>query len=47
MLTGPKDKVRHLKLVSPTPYVHEVLKIAGLLEYIEVYGSLEEAVASF
>ena len=47
MLTDPKDKVRHLKLVSPTPYVHEVLKIAGLLDYIEVYGSLEEAVASF
>jgi anti-anti-sigma factor len=47
MLTDPKDKGRHLKLVSPTPYVHEVLNIAGLLEYIEVYGSLEEAVASF
>ena len=47
MLTGPKEKARHLKLVSPTPYVREVLEIAGLLDYIEVYNNLEEAVASF
>ena len=47
MLAGPDDKVRHLKLVSPTPYVREVLSIAGLLDYIEIYDSLDEAVASF
>ena len=47
MLAGPNDKVRHLKLVSSTPYVREVLNIAGLLDYIEIYDSLDEAVASF
>jgi anti-anti-sigma factor len=47
LLTETKDKVKHLKLVSPTPYVREVLEIAGLLDYIELYGSLEDAVASF
>jgi anti-anti-sigma factor len=41
------DKTRHLKLVNPTPYVREVLDIAGLLDDIEVFISLNEAVASF
>ena len=41
------DKARHLKLVSPTPYVRNVLEVAGLLDYIEVFTSLEEAVSSF
>lgn len=41
------DGTSHLKLLSPTPQVCNVLKIAGLLEYIEVYASLEEAIASF
>jgi anti-anti-sigma factor len=42
-----KDKTRHLKLVSPTPHVQEVLEIAGLLDYIEVFTTLDEAVASY
>jgi anti-anti-sigma factor len=42
-----KDKTRHLKLVSPTPYVRQVLDIAGLLDYLEIFSSLDEAVASF
>ena len=41
------DKARHLKLVSPTPYVHDVLEVAGLLDHIEVFANLDEAVASF
>jgi anti-anti-sigma factor len=44
---GGTDKTKHLKLVSPTPYVQEVLQIAGLLDYVEVFGSLDEAVASY
>ena len=47
MLSKPKENIKHLKLVSPTPYVREVLDISGLLAYIEVYDSLVEAVASF
>jgi anti-anti-sigma factor len=41
------DQARHLKLVSPTSYVHDVLEVAGILDHIEVFTSLEEAVASF
>ena len=47
MLSEPKEKAKHLKLVSPTPYVREVLDISGLLDYIEVYDNLDEAVASY
>jgi anti-anti-sigma factor len=47
MLKEPKETVKHLKLVCPTPYVRNVLEIAGLLDYIEVYDSLDVALASF
>jgi anti-anti-sigma factor len=47
MLKDPKDTGNHLRLVCPTPYVRNVLEIAGLLEYIEVYENLDEALASF
>ena len=47
MLAESKDETKHLKLVGPTPPVHEVLDIAGILKFIEIYGSVAEAVASF
>jgi anti-anti-sigma regulatory factor len=40
------DHGHHLKIVSPAP-LRELLEIAGVTEYIEVYDTLEEAVASF
>ena len=42
-----QGKSLHLKLVSPTPYVEEVLEIAGLLDYVDVFSSLKDAVSSF
>jgi len=47
LTTSGTDKAKHLKLVSPTPYVREVLEVAGLLDDIEIFASLNEAVASF
>jgi anti-sigma B factor antagonist len=47
MLAEPKEAGKHLKLVGPIPAVREVLDIAGLIKFIEIYGSLDEAVASF
>jgi stage II sporulation protein AA (anti-sigma F factor antagonist) len=47
MLSEPGQETKHLKLVSPTPYVRDVLDISGLLTYIEVYETLAEAVAYF
>ncbi len=47
MTSAGKDPAGHLKLVSPTPYVREVLRIAGLLDKFEVFSTLDEAIASF
>ena len=41
------QKSKHVKLVSPTPYVREVLEISGVANSIEIYDTLEEAIASF
>jgi anti-anti-sigma factor len=40
-------KSKHVKLVSPTSYVREVLEVAGITESIEIFDTLDEAVASF
>ena len=47
LLSGPAQGGEHLKLVCPTPDVREVMKIAGLLDYICVYEDLDSAVDSF
>jgi len=41
------DHGKHLKVASPTPEIREILDVAGVTEYIQVYDTLEEAVASF
>lgn len=38
---------KHVKLVSPTSYVREVLEVSGVADSIEIYGSRDEAVASY
>jgi anti-anti-sigma factor len=40
-------KSNHVKLVSPTRYVREVLEVSGVADSIEVYDALEGAIASF
>ena len=40
------DNNKHLKIVSPMS-LRELLDIAGVTQYVEVYDTLEEAVASF
>ena len=40
------DNSKHLKIVSPAP-LRELLEIAGVTQYVEVYDTVDEAVASF
>lgn len=48
LLAGDEGrKSRHVKLVSPTPYVRQVLEVSGVADSIEIYDTREEAVASF
>ena len=41
------DKAKHLKLAGPIPYIREMLGIAGITQFIEIYDTVDEAVASF
>ena len=41
------DGRKHLKIANPMPYIRETLEIAGVTEYIEIYHTVDEAVASF
>jgi anti-anti-sigma factor len=38
---------KHVKLVSPTKYVREVLEVSGVADSIEIHDTLEESIASF
>ena len=41
------QKSKHVKLVSPTSYVREVLEVSGVADSIEIYDTLDEAISSF
>ena len=41
------DNVKHLKVAAPMPYLREMLDVSGVTQYIEIYDTVEEAVASF
>ncbi len=41
------DNGKHLKIANPMPYIREMLDISGVTQYIEIYNTVDEAVASF
>ncbi len=41
------DRVRHLKLAAPMPAIRDMLDVAGVTQYIEIYDTVQDAVASF
>ena len=48
LLAGEEGRSsQHVKLVSPTSYVREVLEVSGVADSIEIYDTLEEAIGSF
>ena len=46
-MTGGTGKSHQMKLANPTPYVLQVLTVAGFNRSIEIYDSLQEALDSF
>jgi anti-anti-sigma factor len=46
ILSSAED-TKHLKLANPLPYIREMLQISGVTQYIEIYDTVDEAVASF
>ncbi|HEU4744361.1 MAG TPA: STAS domain-containing protein [Anaerolineales bacterium] len=41
------DGKKHLKIANPAQYIREMLDISGVAQYIEIYDTVDEAVASF
>ena len=41
------DGGKHLKLAGAIPYIRDMLDVAGVTQYIEIYDTVDEAVASF
>lgn len=41
------DKTKHLKLAGAIVPIREMLGIAGITQFIEIYDTVDEAVASF
>jgi len=41
------DGEKHMKIANPMPYIREMLDISGVTGYIEIYNTVDEAVASF
>ena len=41
------DGGKHLKVANPMPYIREMLDISGVTQYIEIYDTVDVAVASF
>lgn len=41
------DGKKHLKIANPVPYIREMLDISGVTQYIEIYDTVDEAVAAF
>jgi anti-anti-sigma factor len=38
---------KHVKLAGPIPYIREMLDVSGVTQYLEIYDTVEDAVASF
>lgn len=45
--TLSSDGTNHVKIANPMPYIREMLDISGVTQYIEIYNTVDEAVASF
>lgn len=41
------DGTNHMKIANPMPYIREMLDISGVTQYIEIYNTVDDAVASF
>jgi anti-anti-sigma factor len=42
-----RDGATHMKIANPVLYIREMLDISGVTQYIEIYNTVDEAVASF
>jgi len=41
------ESEKHLKLAGVAPSIHDVLEVAGITQFIELYETVDEAIATF
>ena len=41
------DGGKHMKIANPMTYIREMLDISGVTQFIEIYNTVDEAVAAF
>lgn len=41
------DDAKHLKLAGLNEPIHEMLRVAGITQFIDVYDSIKDAISSF
>lgn len=46
-ILAKSDNRKHLKVAGATPVMREIMQVTGISQFIEVYDTLDEAVASF
>jgi anti-anti-sigma factor len=46
-LLSTDGNMKHVKLAGPIPYIREMLDVSGVTQHLEIYDTVEEAVASF
>jgi anti-anti-sigma factor len=41
------DGKQHLKIANPAQYIREMLDISGVTQYIQIFDTVDQAIASF
>jgi hypothetical protein len=41
------DNTNRLRVVGATTMIHEIMQVTGVTEFIDIYDTVDEAVASF
>ena len=46
-LFSKNDNVKHLKISGATTVIREIMQVTGISQFIDIYDTVDEAVASF
>jgi anti-anti-sigma factor len=46
-ILAKENSARHLKVAGATTIIREIMQVTGISQFIEVYDTVDEAVASF
>ena len=47
ILVAKEDSGKHLKIAGATTVIREIMQVTGISQFIDIYDTVDEAVASF